>query len=98
MQRAEKAVHIPKLRGDKQRLQQVLINLLKNATKFTREGQINILVSFNRYENMLIVSVLDTGVGITKEQFPKLFTRFGKQHRTSRQNSEGIGLGLTIAK
>ena len=45
---------------------------------------------------MLTVDVLDTGVGIAAEDFPMLFTRFGKLHRTAEMNSEGIGLGLTI--
>ena len=42
--------------------------------------------------------VRDSGVGINAEDFKKLFTRFGKLHRTSEMNSEGIGLGLTIVK
>ena len=40
----------------------------------------------------------DTGVGIAAEDLPKLFTRFGKLHRTAKMNSEGIGLGLTIVR
>lgn len=54
-----------------------------------------------RYESanqMLTVEVLDSGVGIAPEDFPKLFTRFGKLHRTAKMNSEGIGLGLKIVK
>ena len=47
---------------------------------------------------MLIVSVTDTGVGISTEDLPKLFTRFGKLHRSAEMNHEGIGLGLTIVK
>ena len=42
--------------------------------------------------------MVDTGTGIAKEDFPKLFTRFGKLHRTAIMNSEGIGLGLTMVK
>ena len=47
---------------------------------------------------MLTIDVQDTGVGIAAEDFPQLFTRFGKLHRTAIMNSEGIGLGLTIVK
>ena len=47
---------------------------------------------------MLIVAVTDTGVGISPEDMPKLFTRFGKLHRSSEMNHDGIGLGLTIVK
>ena len=46
----------------------------------------------------LIFEVEDTGAGIAAEDLPKLFTRFGKLHRTADLNHEGIGLGLTIVK
>ena len=45
-----------------------------------------------------MVHIEDTGVGIAKEDIPKLFTRFGKLHRTAELNSAGIGLGLMIVK
>lgn len=54
-----------------------------------------------RYEpknEMFIVEVSDDGCGIAAEDFPKLFTRFGKLHRTADMNSNGIGLGLTLVK
>ena len=47
---------------------------------------------------MLVVHVEDSGAGLSEEDFPKLFTRFGKLHRTAKMNHEGIGLGLTIVK
>ena len=47
---------------------------------------------------MIVVHVKDTGKGISREDFPKLFTRFGKLQRTAEINSEGIGLGLTMVK
>ena len=47
---------------------------------------------------MIVVHVVDTGAGISQEDFPKLFTRFGKLQRTADINSEGIGLGLTMVK
>ena len=46
----------------------------------------------------MIVHVKDTGAGIAPEDMPKLFSRFGKLHRTAEMNHEGIGLGLTIVK
>ncbi len=46
----------------------------------------------------MIVYVKDTGSGIASEDFSKLFSRFGKLHRTAEMNHEGIGLGLTIVK
>lgn len=84
-----------KLIGDKRRLQQVLINLVKNALKFTRKSD-RITIRACYREQFLVVYVEDTGVGIAREDMPRLFTRFGKLHRTAAMNSEGIGLGLTI--
>ena len=84
--------------GDVRRFQQVLINLVKNAIKFTKHGQIEIQASYSDPLRSIIVLVKDSGVGIDAEDFKKLFTRFGKLHRTSKMNSEGIGLGLTIVK
>lgn len=75
-----------------------MINLVKNALKFTVDGGVSIKVFYKQSENLLVVHVEDTGVGLSTEDFPKLFTRFGKLHRTAKMNHEGIGLGLTIVK
>ena len=78
----------------------MLINLVKNALKFTPSGSIKIKACFFRGldSNLLVVHIKDTGKGITAEELPKLFTRFGKLQRTAELNNEGIGLGLTIVK
>ncbi len=55
-------------------------------------------MSYNVQHSSLVIHVKDTGVGIAKQDLPKLFNRFGKLERTAQQNSEGIGLGLTIVK
>ena len=69
--------------GDERRFKQVLINLIKNALKFTKNGQIKIKALYRTAKSELIVSVEDTGVGIAPEDIPKLFTRFGKLQRTA---------------
>ena len=94
---------IPKLIGDPRRFKQVLMNLVKNALKFTLKGSVLIRACYmkdqiNQQEGMIVVHVVDTGSGISQEDFPKLFTRFGKLQRTADINSEGIGLGLTMVK
>ena len=86
------------LYGDERSLKQVLINLVKNALKFTQEGSIEIKANYRTYHDMLVIHVCDSGAGIDTEDFPKIFTRFGKLHRTAEMNHEGIGLGLTIVK
>ena len=89
---------IPMLIGDGRRFKQVLMNLVKNALKFTIHGSVMISACFKPDIGMIVVHVEDTGTGIAQEDFPKLFTRFGKLQRTALINSEGIGLGLTLVK
>ena len=92
---------IPLLLGDARRLKQVLINLVRNAIKFTTRGTISIRVLYEEEtveQGTLLVSVQDTGVGIASEDLATLFTRFGKLQRTAQLNNDGIGLGLTIVK
>ena len=77
----------------------MLVNLIKNSLKFTtRQGKITVKLSYDEECERLVVHVRDTGSGIAEEDFPKLFSRFGKLQRTAELNSEGIGLGLTIVR
>ena len=93
---------LPRLIGDERRLKQVLINLIRNAMKFTKQGFVAISASYFQHrsykDNLLRIQVRDTGSGIAAEDMPKLFTRFGKLKRTADLNSDGLGLGLTIVK
>jgi signal transduction histidine kinase len=90
---------LPKfLKGDQIRLKQILINLVKNALKFCKRGQIRIVLTFDEAQNMLKVHIVDSGKGIVQEDMTKLFSLFGKLQRTAEINSEGIGLGLMICK
>ena len=90
---------MPILLGDERRFKQVLINLIRNAIKFTKMGSIKISVKYEKsFPSILHVKVKDTGVGIEEKDLQRLFTRFGKLQRTAAINSEGLGLGLTIVK
>ena len=62
------------IEADRNRLCQVIQNLLKNAIQFTKEGSITVIVQ--RKENEILVSIKDTGTGIHSEVLPKLFTKF----------------------
>ena len=75
------------------RLQQVLINLLINATKFTAQGTIT-LELVKQTEDTALFSVSDTGCGISKENQNKIFNRFEKLD----ENAQGTGLGLSICQ
>lgn len=76
--------------GDRLRLNQVLLNLLDNAGKFTKKGSINVTTVI--MSNKVQVTVKDTGVGIHPEIFPKLFSKF------VTKSDRGTGLGLFISK
>ena len=85
--------------ADKNRLSQVIFNLLNNAIKFTDEGSIIVIVGTkkitnNNTSNKVIVSIKDTGTGIDSEILPKLFTKF----TTKSSIAGGTGLGLFISK
>ncbi len=91
---------IPKvLYGDISRIRQVLVNLVNNGIKFTNDGSVIIQTKLLKKEDGIATiqfSVSDTGVGISKEDQDKLFTKF---FRTRLANTiEGTGLGLTISK
>ena len=86
---------LPAVRADRQRMEQVLLNLIHNAIKFTPPGG-TIRVTAEVVGQELKVSVADTGEGVAPEELPRLFERFYKADKARR--SEGTGLGLAIAK
>lgn len=87
---------------DPHRLQQILLNLLSNALKFTKNGVIKVVCSlvFKREHSSyaLQISVIDNGLGIKKEKQGGLFKLFNTFGNEITQNSQGIGLGLAICK
>lgn len=85
------------IRGDATRLQQVVWNLLTNAIKFTPEaGQIEI--SLTDAENFAVLSVQDTGRGITSDFLPYVFESFRQEDASSTRKIGGLGLGLAITR
>lgn len=90
---------LPHVLADKNKIKEVIINLLGNALKFTPSGG-TISVRAILRENNIRVEVQDTGSGIDKSDLPKLFTKFGMLKKSYRNNpnSQGTGLGLYICK
>ncbi|MGB0836174.1 MAG: ATP-binding protein, partial [Psychrobium sp.] len=89
------------LTGDALRLEQILINLVNNAIKFTEQGDININVSLVKHTenvNTLKFSVTDHGIGIGEEQLQRLFKAFSQADVSVTRRYGGTGLGLTICK
>ena len=84
------------LQFDRDRIIQVLTNLINNAIKFTEKGSITI--SANREKEFLKVSVKDTGIGIKEEDVPSLFEKFKQLDTGLGRKTGGTGLGLSICK
>jgi len=85
-----------RLIGDKDRLQQVVCNLLTNAVKFTPEGG-NVDVGLNADNGFVVLKVSDNGAGISPEFIPNVFERF-RQDRATIKQSGGLGLGLAVVR
>ncbi len=85
------------IRGDADRLRQITWNLVSNAIKFTPAGG-QIAVSLMRQDQMVRLSVRDSGIGITKEFLPHVFERFRQADSSTTRTHGGVGLGLAIVR
>lgn len=84
--------------GDRRRLIQILVNILSNSVKFTaRDGMVT-LTAESDTEGGYIITISDTGIGISAENIPKVFERFGRITDRQTRGIEGIGLGLPLTK
>jgi signal transduction histidine kinase len=83
--------------ADRDKLSQVLINLLSNALKFTKPGD-SLEVYLNESKNGAEIGIKDTGVGISDEDLPHIFERFYRSDKSRSRKTGGAGIGLTIAK
>jgi signal transduction histidine kinase/DNA-binding response OmpR family regulator len=88
--------NLPTLKTDRMKLQQVLINLLSNAIKFTQEGEVKVRAA--RASDRILISVSDTGPGISESDLPKIFEEFRQVGSAARTSRSGTGLGLTITR
>jgi signal transduction histidine kinase len=87
---------LPIIHGDGQRLEQVLLNLMNNATKFTPDGG-KITVRVRKQDTGLVVEVQDDGIGIARDQQDRLFKPYSRLY-ADRQRHPGLGLGLALSK
>ncbi len=94
--KAEVQPDLPSIRGDKNRLMQVLTDLIDNAIKFTEKG--SIVIEAKREKDNILVKVKDMGIGISKENIGKLFTKFYQIDSSLSRRYGGTGLGLAICK
>ncbi len=89
------------LRGDDNKIRQIIINLVNNAMKFTEEGQISLHISCTKIATdrvMLAIKVKDTGIGIKEEDRAKLFEQFEQVDMAKNRRKEGTGLGLSLVR
>ncbi len=89
------------LHGDEIRIKQIIINILSNAVKYTKEGSVVFSINSTKCDDdyvMLHVNVKDTGVGIKKEDLDRLFVAFERIEEKKNRNIEGTGLGMSIAQ
>lgn len=90
---------LPPVYADKLRLNQVLLNLVSNAAKFTHQGKITITAELNNHSpNMMVISVIDTGIGIPADKLNTVFERFRQADAGTTRKYGGTGLGLAICK
>jgi len=92
----EAAEELPEVTGDPFKLEQVFVNLMDNAVKYTEKGGITITL---RPENgWVLVQIRDTGIGIPKQDLPRIFERFYVVDKSRSRKIGGTGLGLSIVK
>jgi adenylate cyclase len=87
------------VRSDPTRLRQIILNLLSNACKFTERGTVSLTVHRSRSDNddCILISVVDTGIGMTSEQLSRLFQEFSQADSSTTRKYGGTGLGLAIS-
>lgn len=87
--------------GDDVRVKQILINILNNAVKYTREGSVSLSIQCGKMKDdklSIIYTISDTGMGIKKENLPYLFDAFKRVDEDKNRHIEGTGLGLSIVR
>ncbi len=88
---------LPLILADRNRMEQVIANIVSNAIKYNRPGGSVTLCAFSQ-EDKVVIKVQDTGIGIPQEDIPRLFERFYRVDKARSRERGGTGLGLAIAK
>lgn len=87
----------PLVMGDPTRVKQILLNIIKNAIKFTSDGYIHVELS-NKNKNKLLFQITDTGIGIPTDKIDKIFSSYYQADTSTSRKYGGTGLGLAICK
>jgi PAS domain S-box-containing protein len=89
---------LPSLRSDRQKVKQIVVNLLSNALKFTHHGAVRISAEQRRADRAVLLSITDTGIGIAPEDQAKVFEDFRQLDSSPARGYGGTGLGLSICR
>ena len=84
--------------ADRDKLKQVIINLIDNSIKYTPQGWVAVSLSFDRVAHKFVFAIKDSGIGIPPETLPHLFQKFSRASGANKVNIKGTGLGLFVAK
>ena len=87
---------LPWISGDRTRLQQVVLNLVSNAIKFTEQGTVGLRIEAGAEQ--VVVQVYDTGLGVPKEEREAIFDEFRQSERTAARGYGGLGIGLALCR
>ena len=89
---------VPTVRSDRQKVKQIMLNLLSNALKFTPAGSVTMTASYDSKQKEIAIAVKDTGVGIPVEDQVKVFEDFRQLDSSPARGYGGTGLGLSICR
>ncbi len=92
------ADNIPRITADKDRIDQVIVNVISNAIKYTPDGGTIVVSSSMADQNNVLVRIMDNGLGIPEKDLPRIFERFYRVEKARTSDTGGTGLGLAIAK
>ena len=88
---------LPKVKADSQKLRQVIFNLLDNAIKYTKQGEVRVSLEFNPHNQTILLKVKDTGMGMSPEEINNLFQLFNRSQAAVNTYPSGVGIGLYFA-
>lgn len=92
------APNLPEVYADSERMSQVITNLIHNAIKFTPPGGTITIAAERHAKDEIVITIKDTGTGISEQDLPRIFERFYKADQSRTRRGGGTGLGLAIAK
>jgi two-component system, cell cycle sensor histidine kinase PleC len=90
--------NLPQLRSDRQKVKQILVNLLSNALKFTHQGSVTVTAGFQPQGRTITIAVNDTGIGIAEADQMRIFEDFRQLDSSPARGYGGTGLGLSICR